>query len=65
MKDLNDEYIRAVHFQGVNIDKLAADNGVDPKELETISNYGGIDIIKSRSSLTSYGKALAEVCLPD
>lgn len=65
IKDLHDEYIRATHVYGMNIEQLAVQNDVNPKEIETISKYDGIDIIKSRSSLTSYGAALWEVCALD
>lgn len=63
IKDLHDDYIRAIHIYGMNPEQIAIQNGLDPKELETVSKYVGVDIIKSRSSLTSYGKALWEVCV--
>lgn len=65
IKDLHDEYQRAIHVLGMNPEKIAFQNGVDPKELETVFKYTGIDIIESRSSLTSYGKALWDVCAID
>lgn len=65
IKDLHDEYLRAVNVLGMNPEKIAKQNGINPDELHMVTKYLGVDIVKSRSSLTSYGSALWEVCVID
>ena len=65
IKNLHDEYLRAVNVLGMDPEKIAKQNGVNPDELHMVTKYSGVDIVKSRSSLTSYGSALWEVCVTD
>lgn len=64
-KRLSIEFNDALKLYGNDLYSIALDNSVGIQEVERFKKYSGIELIKTNTSLSSYGKALAEVCLTD
>lgn len=64
-KRLSIEFNDAVKLYGDDLYNIALDNSVGIQEVERFKKYSGIELIKTNTSLSTYGKALAEVCLID
>jgi len=60
---LSKNFNKALDVNGRNLYNVALENSIGIQEVERFKKYSGIELIKTNTSLSTYGKALAVVCL--